>query len=148
MKVILKRTVPTLGNAETVCEVSEGYARNFLFPRQLAEVATKQRLDDLATHKKQREGSAAAKQAGLAKVLQRLQGKEFTTSKKSSEQGRLFSALHATDIVALLEKKKFIVPETAVQLLEPIKTVGKHKVTISVPHSGQAVISLSILEER
>ncbi|PJE75840.1 50S ribosomal protein L9 [Candidatus Uhrbacteria bacterium CG10_big_fil_rev_8_21_14_0_10_48_11] len=147
MRVILKKNVPSLGVAGSIREVREGYARNYLVANGLAEPASTERVKVLKTGMAQQERGRVMKQQKMASVLERISGKAFSLKKKSNDQGTLFSAVHPQEIVALLVGKKFFISEADIKLAEPIKTIGKHPIVISVPKVGEVTIYLSVQEQ-
>ncbi|MDL2236749.1 50S ribosomal protein L9 [Christensenellaceae bacterium OttesenSCG-928-K19] len=132
MKVILLENVQGKGKAGDIVMVSDGYARNFLFPKKLATEATAQNLNAAkqkiaaAKHKKEVEKENAEE------VAKELNGMEIKIAAKHGEGGRLFGAVTAKEIAAALkektgydiDKKKFTVPT--------IKEVGEYEVAVKV----------------
>lgn len=129
MKVILKVDVKSLGKKGQVCEVSDGYARNFLFPKGLAVEATSGNLNDLASKKaneeKKKEKEKQEAQA-LAAKLNSLTVEIFT---KSGEGGKLFGSVTNKEIAEALKSKHGIeVDRRKLELKEAIKALGTFNV--------------------
>jgi len=131
MKVILSQDVPRVGHRYDVVEVSPGYANNFLFPQQLAEPATD---DKVALLEKKRETAKAAEDARLAELKEKLEHLEdvsVTIEVKADDQGHLYKKIHASDIAtALKDDANIELPETAIMLESPIHEVGDHEVIV------------------
>jgi len=144
MKVILLQDVKTLGKEGNVVEVSDGHARNFLFPQNLAVPATPDAL------KKREEREQAAKRVvhkdvSLAGDLaQRLDGQEFLIQEKMSEGGTLYAAVTAKTIADAIKKKKFKVTPDMIKLSEPLKEPGEIIVTVQLPHGFDAEVRIIV----
>ncbi len=138
MKVILLRDVAKVGKIHEVKDVSDGYALNSLIPRGLALPATKGRIaaheQTVKQHKIQHEADAAAQHARIAK----LHGNEFDVSVKADAKGHLYEKMTVHRIAEALS-----VPEQAVVLSEPIKTLGAYPIEIKLG-SDKARITLVV----
>ncbi|MEF9987523.1 MAG: 50S ribosomal protein L9 [Christensenella sp.] len=132
MKVILNVDVQGKGKAGDIVNVSDGYARNFLFPRKLANKATSQNLNAATiaqAAESHRKDVAKEDAKGLA---ERISGMKLVMSAKHGENGKLFGAITAKEVAAELsrqlgetiEKKKFTVPN--------IKELGEYDVSVKV----------------
>jgi len=133
MKVILKADVKSLGKKGKICEVSDGYARNFLIPRGLALEASDGNLQDLAHKQKleeqrrQREKQAAA---DLAKTIEAL---DIVIKVKVGEKGRLFGSVTNKEIAEVLEKQyKLKLDKRKIEVKEPIKALGQFEIAIKL----------------
>jgi len=144
MKVVLLKDVKTLGLEGSVIEVSEGYARNFLFPQNLAVQASAQALAN-AKEKKERV-SAKEKKALVAsrKLADKLDGMELTVTAKVNEKGSLFGALSVKEIVKAIKKAGAVVEPEWIVIPKPIKETGTHRITVDLPQGLEAEISLSV----
>ncbi|PJA86504.1 MAG: 50S ribosomal protein L9 [Candidatus Moranbacteria bacterium CG_4_9_14_3_um_filter_42_9] len=143
MKVILLQDIKSLGKKLDIKEVSDGYARNFLLPKKLAETATDNALKKI---KEQKEKMALAEEKNLEnfqKVAEILQNKEIMIRAKE-KGGKLFGSILAKDIVKELGKENIEITEKAVALEKPIKATGKYKVKIILENGIQAVVNLSV----
>jgi large subunit ribosomal protein L9 len=132
MEVILREDVPSLGKAGQIVKVKPGYARNFLFPRNLAYEATegnKKRIAaEQAAHAAKRnaergEAEALAGQLGALTVL---------VKAKSGDEGKLFGSIGSNDIAAALEKMGHAVDKRRIDLEHPIKNVGEYTVPLKL----------------
>ena len=103
MKVILLQDVKKIGKKGDVINTSDGYARNYLFPRKLAEEATEASLhilnNKIANERKQKLAEIEAAQ----KVAADLKGKEIKITTKTGESGKLFGAITSKDVAALIK---------------------------------------------
>ena len=131
MKVILLAEVSKVGHKFDIKEVSDGYAANFLFPRGLAETATKKRIQEIESRKESQQKKVEEGQAHVEELAKKLAGSTIELKVKASEQGHLFKGLRKEDIEkAVAEKIGFPVPENLLVFTEPLKEVGEHTVSI------------------
>ena len=141
MKVILKSDVKGIGRKFDIKEVRDGYGRNFLIARGLAELATGGAMSKLEHMKNKALGEAAERPAREAAAAAELKGKEFKLSCKANEKGHLFEAVHALDIEKLIGdsgiKDAFL---AKVDLPEPIKSIGTHQIPVKVGDSKLQIV--------
>lgn len=138
MKVLLLNTVKGIGKKNDIKEVNEGYARNFLFPKGLAKVATDQVIQTLNIQKSTKETQHAVQKNLLLKNLKELEGKTVVLKEKANATGSLFSSINQTVITeALLKQHDITIDSEAIILPKPIKQCGTHEVTVEVlGHKG------------
>jgi len=132
MKVILLTEVKGLGKADDVVEVNDGYARNLLFKKNLALEATPVNLNAIKLKKgslaeKARRELLEAKENG-----KKLSDQRITLTMKSGEGGRLYGAVTAMDIAAILEKQGYKIDKKHILIKTPIKAVGSFEVTLKL----------------
>lgn len=141
MKVILLKDIKGTGRKHDVKEVSDGHARNFLFPRGLAQEATPSRLKQVEEHNREAEEGRRIQHELLLKNLEALKGVRVTLSGKANDKGSLFKGIKAEDIVETLAKQAHIelLPEQ-LELEHPLKTVGEHSVEVSVGGKKSAFV--------
>lgn len=130
MEVILKREVPRLGDRGDVVKVADGFARNYLFPKQLAILATESSKKNVKDMKAAAEREAARLKGDaetLAKVLQELTIKIIA---RAGDSDQLFGSVTSRDIAAELEKQGYSIDRHKIFLDRPIRLVGDHEVLI------------------
>lgn len=144
MKVILLSDVPRIGRKHEVKEVAEGYARNFLFPKQLAEVATQEKVEAARALAARSEKEREVQDELLRKNVEALSGKTITLKEKASEQGHLFHGVHAEVIAEALQAQLKVDIHPDYLLLEhPIKALGEHEVEAKVGlHAAKFTVSV------
>jgi large subunit ribosomal protein L9 len=143
MKVILLQDIKNIGKKGDIQNVSDGYARNFLLPRKLAEAATDTGIQKVATAKKQ---EAQIQQADLEKteaLAEQLEGREIVIQAKEKD-GKLFGSINAKTIAKELKKENLEVSEKSLILPEPIKEIGEYDVKIELPHGIEASIMVIV----
>ena len=129
MKIILLRDVPNVGKKYEVKDVSDGFGRNFLLARNLAEIATTQSIQNIEKKRTQDNQMKEVDKDILEKNIEALEGIRISVKEKANEKGHLFAAVRAKEIVEILKKQKHIeIPEEMIELKKPIKEKGEHKV--------------------
>jgi len=147
MKVILRDDIENLGKLGEVVEVRDGYARNYLIPRQLAYLCNAQAEQQIEAERRRRATKAARKVEELKALAELLTGRSINISAKADED-RLYGSVGAPEIVAAIESEhKVKVPESAVVLEAPYKTLGTFDVTLKLTPDAQAVIKVWIVAE-
>ena len=144
MKVIFLKDVRGIGHTGDIKNVADGYAANFLFPKQLAEPATEAKVKQLESQKEALLAARKQEAEALSAKIKSLMGAQITIAAKATEKGGLFKAIGAKDIAkALLEQHTAEIAEEYIQLAAPIKTVGDQTITIS-DGSAKSDILLSV----
>ena len=134
MKVILKKAVTGLGGPGTVKEVADGYARNFLIARGLAEVATNSKLQEMESQRASKAKGSAEHQAKMAEVFGKLAEANIMFQRKATPTNKLFAAISLQTVAEELSKKiHFEIDPESLSVDEPIKSLGEHIVKL---HSG------------
>jgi len=148
-RAILLQDVETLGERGTVVDVSKGYLRNFLIPRKLAEPATKGSIQAAARRREAADravADAAAKARDSAELLNRT---VLTIPHQAGDDGRLFGAVTAQDIVdAIRDARGIAIDRRDVRLEEPIKTVGTRMVDVEVTTGVIASVKTMVVEQK
>lgn len=145
MKVIFIKDFPPVARAGTVKEVSEGYARNFLFPKGLAEIATAQKVQEFEAAKNQKAEASEKKKQEFLKLENKIRSLVLNFSRKADPAGTLFAGVTAREIaLALGDKIKLEFNENWVKLLHPLKKVGDHKVEVEPNHLFKTKVNVVI----
>lgn len=125
MKVILKQDVKGLGKKEDLVNVSDGYARNFLFPRGLAAEANAANINIMNTKKEAEKTKKDRELAQARELAQKLKDMEVVIKAKSGENGKLFGSITSKDISDALKKDfKLDIDKKKIVMPEPIKSTG------------------------
>ncbi len=147
MKVVLRKHFENLGEAGTIVDVKEGYALNYLIPRQIAYLATEGNIKALQEEKKQ---SAAKEQKELAaanKLKAELENVSLNILVKVGEEDKLFGSVTASDIANALAEKGFEIEKRKIELAEPIKSLGIHEVPVKLHPKVSAVVKTWVVKE-
>src|SRR5512145_1454368 len=144
MKLILREDVENLGKGGEVVEVKPGYGRNFLLPRGLAVAANPKNVRELEHQKKVAEAKAAKLKASADAIAKRLAETPVTLKRKVGEQDKLYGSVTALDIAEALAARGLEIDRRAIDLAEPIKTVGDFEVGVKLHHDviGKAKVKV------
>ncbi|MFC4619688.1 50S ribosomal protein L9 [Camelliibacillus cellulosilyticus] len=146
MKVIFLKDVKGKGKTGEVKEVSEGYARNFLIPRNLAAPASTSNMKQLEA-KKRVEAKRSEEELKEAQALKaKLEAMEVAFTAKSGEGGRLFGSITSKQIAEELKKKKFKVDKRKIELNDPIRTLGYTDVPVKLHPKVTAILKVHVKE--
>ena len=144
MKVILKQDVNKLGKKGDLLEVSDGYARNFLFPRALAEEATGGKVRQLEDHRKAaqvKEDRLAAQAREQAKVLG---GKRVVLAANAGEGGRLFGSVTNQQVAEAVASQLGVKVDKREIRLETVKQVGVYPLKVRLYPGVEADLTVSV----
>lgn len=144
MKIILLKDVKDLGKKGDVVDTSDGYARNYLFPRKLAQEATSENLH-VVTMKKDSERKLKLKEIEEAQAIaEKMKNKEVTVKVKVGENGRLFGAVTGKDVAEIIKKNFGVDVDKKKVVVETIKMVGSYDVEVKIYPEISAKFKLSI----
>ena len=132
MKVILQEDVKNLGKVGDLVSVSNGYARNFLFPRKLASEATEKRV---AEWKHLQQVAEIKKKKAVAKrkeTIEKLSGLTLTFQVEAGETDKIFGSVTSHDVSDALENKGYNVDKRDIEIEDTIRVLGQHKATIDL----------------
>lgn len=147
MKVILLEDVKKLGKKGDLVNVADGYARNYLFPRNLAQEATAGGIKQLKQEKAALENKKRKEIEQAKELAAKLSETIVTLKVKSGEQGKLFGSVTSKDIsVALKEQQNIEVDRRKIELLEPIKSLGSYEIDIKLAPEVDTKLSVKIVE--
>lgn len=144
MKVILQNDVKDLGKVGDVVNVAQGFARNFLFPRQLAQVATETNVKEWTHLKKVAEIKKKKAMTEREEICAKVNGLTLNYKVQSGENDKIFGSITTHDISKELEKLGHIIDRRDIHLEEPIKMLGQHKATIRFAKELEAEIVVSV----
>ncbi|MBI2444120.1 MAG: 50S ribosomal protein L9 [Candidatus Magasanikbacteria bacterium] len=143
MKVILLQPVAGLGESDEIKEVADGYARNFLFPRHLAVLASEQAVQDLAARQKKAAREAERDLREQQQLAGKVDGEEIEISERASAKGQLYAAVGPARVAqALAERNLPVAPEQIA--MKPIKEAGTYPVKIKFRHGLEAEVIVII----
>lgn len=148
MKVILLGRVENVGEAGDIVEVSDGHARNYLFPQGLAAVATPERIAAAEQKKQERVETERLALEEVQRWVTQLDGKTIVLQRPVGPEGTLFGAVTNKDITEELRRVfNITLPKGVVRLKEPIKHVGEKPVHLEFPHGLEADLVVLIEAE-
>lgn len=146
MKVILKENIKTLGKKDQVVNVSDGYARNYLFVKNLAEEANASNLARLQSRKDSAQYKKDVEKDEAIKTSEQIEKIKLTFRVKAGENGKVFGGVSSKEIAEKLEKDYSIkVDKKKIELKETIKTLGITKVQIKLYEEVYANLKVEVL---
>lgn len=146
MKVILLADVKGSGKKGELVEVNDGYARNFLFKKKLAEPATASNINE-ATQKRLAEEKRKAEEIAEAKVLAEKLDKSAVDIKVKCGDGKMYGSVTSADIANSLEKQGLNVDKKKIVLKDSIKALGQYLVEVKVYANISSKITVNIIKE-
>jgi large subunit ribosomal protein L9 len=147
MKIILKEEVQNLGAMGSVVKVKPGYARNFLIPQGMADIANQKNVAAFE-HELRIIESRKAKLVDAAKsVAEKVEAAELSFIAKSGEEGKLFGSITSMDIADALAEKGIEIEKKKISIAEPIKRLGEHSVVVSMGHEIKATVTVTVTAE-
>lgn len=149
MKVILTQDVKSLGKKNQLINVSDGYARNFLFKKKLAIEADAKNLN-IMKDKIQSDNSKRDRELIEANILKsKLEDKEVKIEMLAGENGKLFGSITTKDIADAIKKQhKTEIDKRKIHLDEPIKSIGTTNVAIKVHSDVSISINIVVTEKK
>lgn len=133
MKVILKADIKGVGKKDQVINASDGYARNFLFPKNLAVEANNENINKLKAKQDSNAFKKSQEKEEAKKVAEKLAKIQLKVPVKAGENGKIFGGVSAKEIADLLKANYQIeVDKKKIELKETIKTLGVRTITIKL----------------
>jgi large subunit ribosomal protein L9 len=146
MQVILRADVSSLGKRGDICDVADGYARNFLLPRGLAMKATPGAVEQAAAMRRSRDVRDAHDRAEAEQAIQGLIGRTFTVTARAGAEGKLYGSVGPAEIADLIQAQAGLtIDRRQVELDEPIKELGDHEVALRFHPDVQGRITVSVV---
>ena len=147
MQIILREDVPNLGRPGDVVKVRDGYARNFLLPRNLAVEANPKNIRAFEHQKRLALMRREAKKNEALKIKERLEALRISVTARAGEEGKLFGSVTNIDIERALREQNFEIERRKIMLAEPIKQLGEYNVPVKVDPEVEAVLKITVAAE-
>lgn len=148
MKIVLLQDVKDLGKKGDLVNASDGYARNFLFPRNLAVEATAGKLKEIEDKKSSEKNRKEKEQKAAKELADRISKLEISFKTKAGENGKLFGSITGKDVAdAIKAQHKIEIDKKKVVLHDAIKALGTYQVEIKVYPEISAKININVVEE-
>jgi len=147
MKVILREDVKNLGHMGEVVNVSDGYARNFLFPKKFAVEANTKNLKEFEHNKKVITERAAKLKESFKSVADKLSSLSLTIKAKTGEDDKLFGSVTNMNIAEALASEGFDIDKKKIIIDEPIKRLGEYSVAIKLHHDLSTEVKVHVVQE-
>ena len=147
MEVILSKDVDKIGRAGQVVQVKEGFARNFLFPHNLATPATVASLKKLEQDRLLRSAQSAKAKEESEAIKQRLAALSLTITALTQSEEKLYGSIHAQEIAEALKGEGFSIDKSAIELAEPIKSLGIYEIPVKLHPEVTATVKLQVVKK-
>lgn len=133
MKVVLLQDVKSLGKKGELVNASDGYARNYLFPKGLAKEANAQAMNELKNAEQSKKYKRDTEIAAANKAKEALEGAKFVIKAKAGESGKLFGSITPKELsVEIKRQKNLDIDKRKIVLKREIKTVGEYTAEIKL----------------
>ena len=147
MKVILLEDVKNVGKKGELVNASDGYAKNFLFPKKLAVEATKSNLNDFELKQKAEAKRKKEELEQAQNMAKELENKTVTVKVKTGENGKLFGSVTNKEVAEEIVKQTGMqIDKKKVSIGDPIKMVGERTAVIKLHPKVSAEITIKIVE--
>ena len=144
MKIILTENIEALGQIGDIVSVKKGYARNYLFPKGYAQLATDKNIKSTEKLVELREKKDAIARANLEALAKRLDKLTLKFELQAGEDDKLFGSVTSTMIADEIESEGYKVDKKEIHLDEPIKHLGNHFVEIHLAHELSAKVKIKV----
>ncbi|MGC4018591.1 MAG: 50S ribosomal protein L9 [Muricomes sp.] len=148
MKVILLQDVKTLGKKGDIVEINDGYARNFILPKNLGLEANNKNMNDLRLQKKKEEKIAQENLDAAKELAKKLEAGKVELAIKVGEGGRTFGSVSSKEIAAAVKDQMGLdIDKKKIQLKDTIKMLGTHPVSVKLHPEVAAELKVVVTEE-
>lgn len=147
MRVILKEDVESLGIKGDIVKVADGYARNYLIPRRLAEIAISSNIKRLEEEKKVYQRKLGRLKGEAASLAKKLESITCTFSLQAGEDDKLFGSVTSMDIERHIKEAGYSVDKKQILLPEPIKKLGIYTVPLKLHPEVTVDLKVSVVKE-
>ena len=147
MKVILTQDVKSLGKKGELVNTSDGYARNYLFPRKLAVEANSQAMTELQNRENSKKHKIDVETEEAKKAAAQIEGKIITITAKAGQGGRLFGSVTAREIAECVKKTFKIDVDKRKITVNDIKAYGSYPATVKLYQGVTADFTVKVTEE-
>jgi len=147
MQVILLKDIKNLGTKNSVVNVKDGHAMNFLIPRKMAVAATDDKIKDIENKENKSKKQEIKKSKELDEIINKLKDKKIIIKKQASDKGKLFASLSTGEILTAIQKEyKVSLDKSSIKLKEHIKDVGEHDVELEIGNKN-IEIKIEVVEK-
>lgn len=147
MKVILRKNFDQLGQLGDIVDVKDGFARNFLIPRNIAFAAQKGNMRALEEEKKQLAKKKIKEHQAAEKLASELEKISVTIPVKVGEEDKIFGTVTTQMIADTLKEKGHDIDKRRIEISEPIKSLGIYSVNIKLHPNVTAVVKTWVVRE-
>ncbi|MFY9269100.1 MAG: 50S ribosomal protein L9 [Candidatus Manganitrophaceae bacterium] len=146
MKVILREDVDKLGRMGDLVNVADGYARNFLLPRNMAALATTKNIKSLEHEKRVISDRIKKEKMAAEEEAKKISAVSVSIPVQVGEEGKLFGSVTSKDIADAIAAQGFEIDKRRIQLEKPIKEIGTFMVPVKVHHDVTAQVKVEVIK--
>ena len=146
MKIILLQDLKNIGKKGDVKEVTDGYARNFLLPRKIAQRATEEAIKKNEIQKKEAVKKQVAEKQEAEKMLKKLQAKKISLITRQ-KKGKLFGSITAKKIAEVFKKEDLAISTDCIIIKKNIKKIGEHEIEIKLKAGIEGKVKIEVKGE-
>ncbi len=147
MEVILNKDVAAIGKAGQVVKVKEGFARNFLFPQNLAKPVTSGSLKILEQERQVKSAQSLKLKAQASELQQRLDSLALTIPALAQDEEKLYGSIGAHEISEALKNEGLEINKNNINLVEPIKALGIYEIQVKLHPEVTAKLKLWVVKK-
>ncbi len=147
MEVILKESIPSLGKAGDIVRVADGYARNFLIPKDKAALANRKNISQLEHQQELIILRAARRINELEALATQLARLDIKIPVRVGKKEKLYGSVTSMDISRAIESQGYTIDRKKIQMDEPIKTLGEFEVPIKLSPEVRATVKINVVSE-
>src|SRR6056297_633232 len=148
MKVVLKENIPGVGQKNEIKEVTDGYARNYLFPKKLATKAIESEVKKAKQIQNKKEEKKSKRRKELKKLAEEITEKKIKFEMKVGEKGQLFESIDKKDIVKKIKELGYEeVKEKHINLEKPIENEGEYEINLNLGEDLKSTLKVLIKEK-
>ena len=149
MKVILQADIKGVGKKDQVIEASDGYARNYLFPKKLAIEANAENMNEWKAKQNSQAYKKSQEKEEAKKIAKKMENIMVKVEIRAGENGRIFGSVSSKEIAENLEKQhKIVVDKKKIDLKEPIKSLGVRVVDVKLYEGIIGKLKVDVIPQR
>ena len=149
MKVILQADIKGVGKKDQVIEASDGYARNYLFPKKLAIEANAENMNEWKAKQNSQAFKKSQEKEEAKKIAKKMENIIVKVEIRAGENGRIFGSVSSKEIAENLEKQyKIVIDKKKIDLKEPIKSLGIRVVDVKLYEGIIGKLKVDVIPQR
>ena len=145
--ILLLEAIKGLGSEGDTVSVRAGYARNFLFPRKLAIPVNQGNRKQIESLKVAKEKRVAEELEASKSLAEKIEQTNISIAVKTGDNGKMFGSVTSADILTRLEEENVLLEKKQLNVAQPIKDLGSHKIQVKLNSEIEATFNLEIVSE-
>jgi large subunit ribosomal protein L9 len=147
MQVYLLKDVENVGMSGQVIKVSDGYAANFLIPRKIAVKVTEENMEFFKNKVKKIEVEKKVLSSKTAMLAEKIKEIHLIVKKRAHDEGKLYGAIGAEDVVELLKEKGIVVNKKQIDFPKAVRSTGEYKVIVKLSSKLKPEFTLKVVAQ-